>query len=122
MRPETATGTRLFVVELVAELAVSVVSPALGATVDQGAAVIAARGDRLHATREAGNGNWHEAVRRRVVPELAVDVVSPALDAAVDHGAAVIAARGDRLHAAREAENGNWHEAVRRRAVAELAI
>ena len=57
---------------VVADLAIYVVSPALGATVDHGAAVIAARGDRLHAAREAGYGNWHEAVRRQIVAELAI--------------------------------------------------
>src|SRR5439155_2926354 len=85
------------------ELAAVVGAPALGAAIDHGTGVKAARGERLHARAEVGDRlRRAEAGRRRVVAELATGVVAPALGASIDHGAGMQLAPRERLHAGRE--------------------
>src|SRR5262245_65301720 len=107
----------------VSDLAAVVQAPALYSPGGrERAGVPQARGDRRHATAEAGDADGSRATPSRSVAELAGGVGAPAFDtASVGERTAVETAGCDRLDARAEAEHVHRRQVIVSRSVSELA-
>ena len=108
----------------IANLSAGVIAPAFEATAEaDGAAVIAARRNDVHAIGQSDRIDRHRALRGAAVAQLAAAVQAPTFDAAPgSERAGVCRARRNRRHARRQAADIDRCAVRRDGAVAELTI